>query len=139
MKTSRAPFFQSPISKLHKKNILHFLIAILAQVQGVLRKKQLTAFFVEHFKENHENTIYDRLLYKSSHHRYSLRKGVLRSFAKVTGKHLCQSLFFNNVACNFVKKETLVEVLSCEFCEFFMNTFFTEHLRTTASHFTVVI
>ena len=25
-------------------------------------------------------------------------KGVLRSFAKFTGKHLCQSLFFNNVA-----------------------------------------
>ena len=25
-------------------------------------------------------------------------KGVLRNFAKFTGKHLCQSLFFNNVA-----------------------------------------
>ena len=24
--------------------------------------------------------------------------GVLRNFAKVTGKHLCQSLFFNKVA-----------------------------------------
>ena len=27
-----------------------------------------------------------------------LRKGVLRNFAKFTGKHLCQSLFFNEVA-----------------------------------------
>ena len=27
-----------------------------------------------------------------------LRKGVLRNFAKFTGKHLCQSLFFNKVA-----------------------------------------
>ena len=26
------------------------------------------------------------------------KKGVLRSFAKFTGKHLCQSLFFNKVA-----------------------------------------
>ena len=26
------------------------------------------------------------------------KKGVLRSFAKFTGKHLCQSLFFNTVA-----------------------------------------
>ena len=27
------------------------------------------------------------------------KKGVLRNFAKFTGKHLCQSLFFNKVAC----------------------------------------
>ena len=26
-----------------------------------------------------------------------LKKGVLRNFAKFTGKHLCQSLFFNEV------------------------------------------
>ena len=25
----------------------------------------------------------------------SVRKGVLKNFAKLTGKHLCQSLFFN--------------------------------------------
>ena len=35
--------------------------------------------------------------YRSSHRRYSVRKGVLRSFAKFTGKHLCQSLSFNKV------------------------------------------
>ena len=28
-------------------------------------------------------------------HRCSLRKGVLRNFAKFTGKYLCQGLFFN--------------------------------------------
>ena len=33
--------------------------------------------------------------YRSSHRRCSLRKGVLRNFAKFTGKQLCQSLFFN--------------------------------------------
>ena len=26
------------------------------------------------------------------------KKGVLRNFAKFTGKHLCQSLFFNKIA-----------------------------------------
>ena len=31
------------------------------------------------------------------------------------------------------KKETLAQVLSCEFCEIFKNTFLTEHLWTTAS------
>ena len=37
------------------------------------------------------------LQYKSSHKRCSVKKGVLRNFAKFTGKHLCQSLFFNKV------------------------------------------
>ena len=54
-------------------------------------------------------------------------KVVLRNFAKFTGKHLCQSLFFNNVA------ETLAQVFSCEFCEISKNTFFKEHIRKTAS------
>ena len=36
--------------------------------------------------------------YKSSHWRFSVRKGVLRNFAKFTGKHLCQSLYLNKVA-----------------------------------------
>ena len=53
------------------------------------------------------------------------KKGVLKNFAKFTGKHLCQSLFFKK---NFIKKETLAQVFSCEFCEIFKNTFFTEHL-----------
>ena len=35
---------------------------------------------------------------RSSRRRCSVRKGVLRNFAKFTGKHLCQSLFFNEVA-----------------------------------------
>ena len=35
---------------------------------------------------------------RSSHRRCSVKKGVLRSFAKFTRKHLCQSLFFNEVA-----------------------------------------
>ena len=35
---------------------------------------------------------------RSTRRRCSVRKGVLRHFAKFTGKHLCQSLFFNIVA-----------------------------------------
>ena len=35
--------------------------------------------------------------------------------------------------CNFIKKETLAQVFSCEFCETSKNTFFTEHLWTIAS------
>ena len=36
-------------------------------------------------------------------------------------------------AYNFIKKETLAQVFSCEFCEISKNTFFTEHLWETAS------
>ena len=39
------------------------------------------------------------------------------------------------MTCNFIKKETLALVFSCEFCEISKNSFFTEHLRTTASVF----
>ena len=31
-------------------------------------------------------------------------------------------------ACNFIKKESLAQVFSCEFCEISKNTFFIEHL-----------
>ena len=63
------------------------------------------------------------------------KKGILRNFAKFTGKHLCESLF-NKVAgaaCNFIKKETLAQVFFCEFCEICKNTFFTEHSWGAAS------
>ena len=47
--------------------------------------------------------------------------------------------FFNEVTrlrpevCNFIKKEVLVPVFSCEFLKMFKDIFFTEHLWTTAS------
>ena len=74
---------------------------------------------------------------KSSHRRCSIRKGVLRNFAKFTGKDLWQSLSFNKVTglrpATLLKKETLVQMFSCEFCEISKNIFFTEHLWETAS------
>ena len=30
---------------------------------------------------------------------------------------------------NFLKKESLAQMFSYEFCDIFMNTFFTEHIR----------
>ena len=38
-------------------------------------------------------------------------------------------------ACNFINKETLAQVFSCEFCGIFENTFFTVHPWTTASRY----
>ena len=63
-----------------------------------------------------------------------MKKGVLGNFTKFTGKHLCQSLFFNKVAgLRPIKKETLAQVFSCEFYEISKNNVFTEHLWKTAS------
>ena len=45
--------------------------------------------------------------------RCSVTKDTFRNLAKLTGLE----------ACNFVKKETLVQVLSYEFCEIYKNTF----------------
>ena len=72
---------------------------------------------------------------RSSHRRCFVRKGVLRNLGKFTEKYLCQRLFFNKVA--GLKPATLLKNRfwhrCCEFCEISKNTFFTEHLRATAS------
>ena len=52
------------------------------------------------------------LVSRNIHKRCSIRKAVLKNFVKLTGKHLCQSFSFNEVAdlrpnaCNFIKRET---------------------------------
>ena len=43
-------------------------------------------------------TKYEILIVRSSHQRYSIKKGVLKIFSKFTGKHLCQSPFLNKVS-----------------------------------------
>ena len=74
---------------------------------------------------------------RSSHWRCSMGKNVLRNFAKFTGKHLCQSRFFNKVAglrpATLLKKEALAQVFSWEVCKISKNTFYTEHHWATAS------
>ena len=56
-------------------------------------------------------------MYRSSCSEVFCKKRVLKNFTKFTGKHLCQSLFFNKVA-------GLSQVFSCEFCEIFKNAYF---------------
>ena len=65
-----------------------------------------------------------------------LWKSVLRNLAKFTGKYLWQSLFVNKIgpgACNFIKKDTLAQVLSYEFCEISKNTSFYRRPLVAAS------
>ena len=66
------------------------------------------------------------------------KKGVLRNFAKFRGKHLSRKLFFKKVAglaCNCIKKESLTQMFSCEFCEISKNTFFYRTPQVAASRF----
>ena len=59
--------------------------------------------------------------------------GVLRNVAKFTGKHLCQSLFFNKVAglrsAALFKKRLWHRCFPVNFAIFLRTPFFTEHLR----------
>ena len=52
-------------------------------------------------------------IYRCSHRRCSVRKGVLRNSSKFTGNHLKPETLL---------KETLVQVFSSEFCEISKNT-----------------
>ena len=64
---------------------------------------------------------------RSSRPEVFCEKGILRNFAKFTRKYLYQRLFLIKLlamARNFIKKESLTQVFSCEFCEISKNTFF---------------
>ena len=66
------------------------------------------------------------MYFRSSHRRGSVKK---YKFPKIHRKTpVPESLFLY-----FMKKEAPAQMLSHEFCRIFKNTFFTEHLRATAS------
>ena len=71
---------------------------------------------------------------RSSYLTCSIKK-VFLEISQNSQENTCARVsFLNKVeACNFIKKETLAQVLSCEFCQISKNTFLTEHLCTTAS------
>ena len=69
---------------------------------------------------HHNSHFVCRTIVRNNRPEVFCKKGVLRNFAKFTGKHLCQSLFFNKVAglrcfpVNFVKflKTPLLQITS---------------------------
>ena len=69
---------------------------------------------------------------RSSRPEVFYKKGVLRNFAKLTGKHLCQSLFFKKSAS--VRPATLLlmrlwhQCFPVNFAKFLRTSFFMEHL-----------
>ena len=61
------------------------------------------------------------------------KKGILRNFAKFTGKHLCHSFLFNSVAslrpATLLKKRLWHRCFPKNFSKFLGTPFLTEHLR----------
>ena len=53
-----------------------------------------------------------------------VKKGFLKIFVKLTGKHLCWILF--------LLRKTPTQLFSCDLCEIFKNTYFIEHLQRAA-------
>ena len=73
-----------------------------------------------------------RITISSIHQSCSKKEHVLKNAATFTG-NTCARVYFLVEAYNFIKKDTLAQVFSFEFLEIIKNTFFTEHLWTTAS------
>ena len=74
---------------------------------------------------------------RSSRSEVFYNKSILKNFANFTGKHLCQSLFFNKKKdlrpANLLKKRLWHRYFPVNFGIFLRTPFFTEHLQTTAS------
>ena len=81
------------------------LLLILPNSSAIIQKNTLIENSVSRIVHNLEKSSTIQLNHvefirnnRSSHQRCSVKKGVLRNFAKFIGKHLCQNLFFNKVA-----------------------------------------
>ena len=78
-------------------------------------------------------SVFVAYLLRSSYQRCSIRKGVLKNFAKFTGKHLCQSIIINKGVglrpAALLKKRLWHRCFPVNFAEFLRTPFFKEHLR----------
>ena len=140
---NNAKFLRTPILKSICERLL-LLIVIFSQENNHIQRcldlpepklhKTLTCILLVHSPQTtfHRKIVYNFVWIhqgRSGRPEMFCKKGLLRNIAKFTGKHLCQILFFNNVAglrpqvCNFIKKESLIQVFSCEFCEISKKTF----------------
>ena len=68
---------------------------------------------------------------RSSHQRCSVKK-VFLEISQNSQENTCARVSIL-IKLNFIKKETLAQVFSFDFCEISKNTFFTEHVWATAS------
>ena len=72
--------------------------------------------------------------YRSSYRRCSAKEVFLKILQYSQKTHVLESLC-GPTSLLFYQKEIPTLIFSCEYCEIFKNTYFEEHLRTTASYF----
>ena len=99
------------------------------------RKKNCSGKYCVYFKER-TFKLSVPIKYRSSHRRCSLKKGVLKNFAKFTAKHPA-GVFYTKVAGlrpeTLQKKRLRHRCLTVNFGKCLRTPFFTEHLRARAS------
>ena len=110
------------MSRNHSWNHLYIKMSLKILVIFFLR----SFFFTDHLKHKTVNKTTCRMPSAipcrwSNHRRCSVKKGVLRSFAKFTKKHLCQSFLFIKVT--GFRKETLAKVVFFNFAKFLRTLF----------------
>ena len=85
-----------------------------------------------------KKTINGLAIFRSSHQRCFMKKGVLKNFAKFTEKHLYQSLLFNKAAnlrpATLVKKRLWHRCFLIDFAKFLRISFFIEQLWWLLQH-----
>ena len=113
-----------------------FRTAFSCKTSGRLLQLHGTCFILnnKHLKIIFFSIFYVSILpIRSSHSDVFCKKGVLRNFAKFTGKHLCQCLFFNKAAglssANLLKKRLWHRCFPVNFAKFLRAPFVKEHLR----------
>ena len=106
-----AKFLRTPLFTEH----LRWLLLILQRVKS--RTRMFNAFYVQLLAPN---------------------KLIVHFLEKIKTKAVAQNcsvnkVFFRSQACNFIKKEALTQVFSCQFCEISKNTFSYRTPPVTAS------
>ena len=101
----------------HQSNFLFFSDFFF--IAGLFPNQKQTTNFLSH-SQNFQLLIFEFIMMetkskwlfffldRSSHAEVFCKNGVLRNFAKLTEKHLCQSLFFNKVAIHKIHRKTPV-------------------------------
>ena len=134
---------------------MHLQLLNICQKQGF---KSLAT--LETFTNLTGKRLLRKTVLRSSYRRCSLKKGILKNFAKFTGKHLCRSFFYqrdsdtgvfswilrsfqehlfyitapSNYVC-LLKRELHALMLSYEFCKISQNSIFIEHFVEIVSVF----
>ena len=93
-------------------------------LQQLIISQHKKFYFIVSFSQNDKTVSRS---YKSSHQRCSI-KTVLLKISQISQENTCAGVSFQ-----LYQKETPAQVFSREICEIFKNTYFEEHMRTTAS------